>query len=602
MSRNLTTESSCSSNDELRKKNIRYRHKFLESFVLDVDDRAQEGHLVSNPVQHNDLDKRLLSGLRMAQQEKKKLSHIAPLLVMLLQSGAKWNSDVLLDEQKTPCHIICESPGDHHELLDLMIKSSQQTIIDTQDNRRRTAVMYAVQNANINCLKCLIANGADVNIECGKYQQWCPIIEAIHKLGYGYAHTSDNVYADIFDLLLDSVVKVNKSSLEYDTSPITVAVDLQNVYCIKKLINRGADLDIINSRLCYVWSDIAEMGDVELLKCMIDNGIHKDSTDEHSVSVLWCVVGSGSVEAVRYLLNLGVVIPTNTPEARETQCRQCNEKKLVVDDIIWEDPINKDPCMRAICDNKLEMVKLLDKHGSQCCKLFNTLRHAVISGNVDVTSYLLNKYTYPLNVEYTNESDQSGCEQGYTLLTELNSTHPTDSNLLQITKLLLKNGADPAKTICLATGANAIMTAIHYRHLEVIVQYIRRGVNINFRSYDYTYGIVFPFELSVLDGYHNVAEMLLITGCCYGMFSLDYKHKFKNNLKPDVEKLMVEWKVQENNVTPLKLRCRSVILSHLYPQVDMKIEKLPLPRLFIKFLNFGELDDIIDRFKIELRH
>ena len=145
---------------------------------------------------------------------------------MLLQSGAKWNSDVLLDEQKTPCHIICESPGDHHELLDLMIKSSQRTILDTQDNRRRTAVMYSVQNANINCLKCLIANGADVNIECGKYQQWCPIIEAIHKLGYGYAHTSDNLSADIFDILLDSVVKVNKSSLEYDTSPITVAVDL----------------------------------------------------------------------------------------------------------------------------------------------------------------------------------------------------------------------------------------------------------------------------------------------------------------------------------------------------------------------------------------
>ena len=71
MSRNLTTESSCSSNDELRKKIIKYRHKFLESFVLDVDDRAQKGHLVSNPVQHNDLDKRLLSGLRMAQQEKK---------------------------------------------------------------------------------------------------------------------------------------------------------------------------------------------------------------------------------------------------------------------------------------------------------------------------------------------------------------------------------------------------------------------------------------------------------------------------------------------------------------------------------------------------
>ena len=601
MSRDAKTESIRSSDDELQKRNIKYRKKFLEGFVLDADHRTPQEHQVNNPVQQQDLDKRLLWGLQIVQQKQKQLSHVAPSLKLLLQSGAKWHSDVFLDRRKTPYHIICDSRGDHHELLELMLKSFQQTKIDSQDSRRCTAVIYAVQNANINCLRCLIANGANVNIECGKYEQCCPIIETIQKLGYGYAHTSDNLYADIFDLLLDSGVKVNKSSLEYDTSPITVAVDLQNVYCIKKLINKGADLNTIVPRLRYVWSAIAEMGNVELLECMFDHGIHKDCTDEFGSSVLWCVVGSGNVEAVRYLLDLGVAIPTNTPEARETQCRQCKEKKLVVDDI-WEDPINKDPCMRAICDNTLEMVTLLDKHGSQCCKLFNTLRHAVISGNVGVTSYLLNKYTYPLNVEYTNESDQSGCEQGYTLLTELNSTHPTNSNLLQISKLLLDHGADPAKPMCSATSPNANLIAIYYGHLDVLVQYIRSGVNINFRSYDYKYGLVLPFETCVLHGYHNEAEVLLISGCCYGTLYLGNNHRIKNNLKPNVEKLMQEWKVQENNVTPLKQRCRSVILNHLYPQADMKIGKLPLPRLLMKFLNFDELDDVIERYKTKLRH
>ena len=87
---------------------------------------------------------------------------MAPAITLLLQSGAKWNRDALLEEQKTPYHIICESPGDHHELWDLMIKSYQQRIIHTVAINSRTAMMCAVDNANIDCIKCLLANGADV--------------------------------------------------------------------------------------------------------------------------------------------------------------------------------------------------------------------------------------------------------------------------------------------------------------------------------------------------------------------------------------------------------------------------------------------------------
>ena len=59
-----------------------------------------------------------------------------------MQSGAKWNSDVLPNTESTPLHIICQSEGDHHKLLNLMMKLSLQTIINLQDNRRRTALSY----------------------------------------------------------------------------------------------------------------------------------------------------------------------------------------------------------------------------------------------------------------------------------------------------------------------------------------------------------------------------------------------------------------------------------------------------------------------------
>ena len=126
-------------------------------------------NLLNNLVQKSDFDRCLLHGLQIVQRKEKWLSDVAPTLTMHLQSGAKWSSDDFLDDQKTPYHIICESPGDHHELLDLMIKSSQHPVIDAQDLHKHTAVMCAVENANINCLKCLIANGADVSIGNKRY-------------------------------------------------------------------------------------------------------------------------------------------------------------------------------------------------------------------------------------------------------------------------------------------------------------------------------------------------------------------------------------------------------------------------------------------------
>ena len=62
---------------------------FLETCVLDADYKALEEHLMNNPVHRSDLDKCLLLGLRMVQRKERELSHVAPALTILLQSGAK---------------------------------------------------------------------------------------------------------------------------------------------------------------------------------------------------------------------------------------------------------------------------------------------------------------------------------------------------------------------------------------------------------------------------------------------------------------------------------------------------------------------------------
>ena len=501
MSRDATTKSKLSSNDGLAARNTTNTQKFLESCVLEADHKALEEHLMNNLVQQSDLDRCLLRGIRMVQRKEKELSYVAKALTILLQHGAKWKSSATLVEQKTPYHIICESSGDHHELLHLMIKSSLLTIINRQDSNRFTAVFSAVRNGNINCLKCLISNGADVNIGYYYYfpDEWCPLMEANKRLTLcmGGSPTVVKVYSDIFELLLDSGADVNKpirgcSENAYCISPIMFACIFDgNVYCIKKLIKKGARLDTIDNCESSMWSFVASIGNVELLKCMLNHGIDKDIIDQDGVSLLWYVVMSGNIEGARYLLDVGVAIHTHAPNVCEVQCDQCKEKRVIIKNSKQE---KLDPCMNAICDGKLDIVKLLEKYGSQTCKSFNALRCAVISGKVDVVSYLLNRYSYSLNMQYMYvESDQSRYEQGYTLLTELNSTLPTGSNLNKITKLLLDHGADPGKSICSSTSANALMTAIQYRYLNVIAQYIRSGVDHMIEHTNRFYRLKLPF-------------------------------------------------------------------------------------------------------------
>ena len=229
MNQDATTDVNSSSDDEQPTRSTTDTYTFLENCVLDADHNALEEHLENNLVQQSDLDRCLLRGLRFVQRKERELSSLAQTLTNLLHSGAKWNSDTLLDYRQTPYHIICESPGDHHELLDMLIKSCQRRTIDAEDSRMCTALGHAMNNANINCLKCLIANGADV---------------------------------------------------------------------------------IGNPRSGYVWPWVARLGNVKLLKCLFSRGIDKDSTDQCGRSVLWWVIYSGNIEAVRYLLDIGVAFST----------------------------------------------------------------------------------------------------------------------------------------------------------------------------------------------------------------------------------------------------------------------------------------------------
>ena len=575
------------------------------SHLFDADVHVLKEHLKSNQMSQEMLDGYLLSGFQLVQRQIREMRQVAPALKLLLQSGAKWQDDSVMENDMTPYHLICKATGDDDELLDMTIKSSEKNLLNNKSYDGSTALLYAVNNANLKCVKSLVAKGAEVNLEgssCLKCStntytiRTLNLITAANKLLQHDSIYPSGIMSDIFDLLLDSGIDINKPCCvpNCQRTPIRCATQIGNVQCVKKMIEKGACLDTIGNKL-PVWSLIALMGSVELLQCLFDHAIDKNSRDSRERSVLSFVVESGKIEAVRYLLDLGVAMPSYTPATNTIPCKKCGKNRLLIDTA--EDSYAIEPFMIA-CENMCNVVQLLDKYGNQNLQTMIALRCTVRHESVEIVRYLLSKYKYPLNDEYFLKKEFLGELKGYYLLEEACGYDPA------VVQLLLDHGADINKTYCYTSGIiNSAMASSFIEGTGMIALLIRNGADVNCRSYYSPYRTdVLPFENAVVNNKRYIAEMFLISGCCCGLFSLDNDHRLKNIIGPDLENLMKEWNVHENNVTPLKKQCRRVILKQLSSTAQKKIKKLPLPPPIIKYLSIPELNDIIDakRNKIQM--
>ena len=479
----------------------------------------------------------------------------AETIQLLLQLGAKWSYDVVMEDQITPYHIICRSTDDNSELLDLMIESTGRRFLNTKDSIECTPLMYAVRLGNIKCVRSLIAHGADVNLgnqklkdesftaaSANSYMEMRlvnPLIESIMLL---HPDSSSNLSSvnmiDIFDLLLESGADIDTPGCDNRT-PLMYAAAVGSTYCFNKLIEKGA---------------------------------RHDRADDCDRSVMyWAVVG-GNISTIRYLLHKGVSVENFKEVPHENLCHLC------------DDMLETDPCMKAVWMDKADVVQLIDEHGNQTFQSFVYLRCAVMGCSEKVLRYLLSKYKYPLNHEYVVDDDGHG-EKFYTTLLVDACTRS-----VKLVKLLLQHGADPNQSSGRNGYPNAIATAIMEGQVETVACLIRSGSNVNSKVWHDNMQAS-PFELSILNGNIYVVEMLLCYGCSCGVFSLETKHTFKDNVKPDLVTLIKNWNVHKNNVIPLQKRCRMVILEHMSPVTEGKITNLPLPSILRTYLTIQELDD-----------
>ena len=590
MNRN-TPFKSCSTQS---KKQIRLNHSKTQellyaSFIHGQHDAFRE-HMENNPVQQNFYG-RLKQGLKLVISCRRRMSDVAPTLIILLQNGAKVDRKYhTMPGRMTPYHVICSSPGDYQELLKLMIKELGRSLLNARDDVGCTALMYAVSNANIKCVKSLIANRANVNLMNDQHtaDDNGALIDSIRLLDPYYCH-SYNTMMGIFNLLLNCGADVNKPCIRHNRTPIMYAADLGDVNCVEKLIQKGARVNYTDKIGQTVWTLAARAGSVDVLKCLIEKyGIDKNPIDKNGLSILYWAVHSDNIEAVRYLLKQGVTMTSFVPQECVEACRKCGTNVLC--HYLDATQLKTDPCVFAIRGNMLDVVSLMDKYGCELFKSPAILSYAISTNSVQVVDYLLSNYKYSLNYGYTEKYDRG-----------LNSDHQTFLNKaceiqsVQMVNLLLKQGVDPNKKYCAEKFANVFNVAIYYRHVNNTACFIRRGVNVNIRSHYPDIGVVLPFESAVYKNHMYAAEMLLVAGCSRGVHSWNNNNTLINNIGREMQELLKEWNVHKNNVLPLKQRCRMVILNHLCPQADKKITELPLPPQLIKYLSIPELDDIVDK-------
>ena len=204
-----------------------------------------------------------------------------------------------------------------------------------------------------------------------------------------------------------------------------------------------------------------------------------------------------------------------------------------------------------------DVVQLLEQDGGHGFGCFRVLRQAVRGLCKNVVPYLFSKYDYLINIAYSTRNTYNLDFHHQTLLTEV-----CNSNSASKIRHLLDQGADPNLKTCEEMYPSALVSVLAANHLEILAHFIRGGVDVNFRSYDYQYGTVLPFEASVLHSNVYSAKMLLVTGCSSGWFNIDDpNHRLKANLKLELEDLIKDWNLQDNYVIPLEHQSWRAILS-----------------------------------------
>ena len=407
----------------------------------------------------------------------------------------------------TPLMVACNRPSSNLPMVKLLIEKGAEVDYQTDDHGY-SALMKAVENGNVEAVKCLIKHGAQVDLEDNRGNSALEFgcekgnvevvkvlleVEGVESLSSGdmqhSVHSSFNTAVEhnrtkLVRWFLESCTVIN-----IPVSALFFAIDNQSIEMVQLLLDHGAEVNIQNERKVSALMLAASKGNIEVAKKLLERGADVSLKGEEESTALLSVLSAddhavpqqSKIDIVKLLLEYGDIRGDDSfsPLRHAIESRSAELVKLFIDnikDLVYQ--INKGAYLHLMEDvySSPDVLKLLLDAGADPNITFasDTPLLSVDDHDIDAAKMLID---YGANVNQRNGSGVSPILRA------------VEKSMYKLAELLLEKGADISLSDRNGESARASLRK-HPRQILVSLAIVIYLYSIKWEGRDIIYIIV----------------------------------------------------------------------------------------------------------------
>ena len=344
-----------------------------------------------------------------------------------------------------------------NEFPDSMVVSTTKTMIErVQQAKKNKSLFEAVEKADIEQIKWLISQGANVNASMSD-QSWTPLLAAA-SVGH----------AQGIKVLLENGAKVDVGDV-YGYTPLQYALWSKDEESVKTLISAGADINKHPNNDYPPLFHVVWEGYQAGTRILIDAGADVNAEDGDGWTPLYWAIKFVHPDVARQFIGTGVKIPALHNAILEGNLARVKQFIESGTDVDTRDKVGCTPAYWALSVGQKEIAEyLLDQGADIKVKQGRTLLHqASKAGFVEIVKSLIAK-----GADVDARSDRGDTPLKIAAL----------AGHKEIVKLLIAHGA--AVNITAKNGRHPLGDAAREGHEEVVRLLLASGANVNLQPED----------------------------------------------------------------------------------------------------------------------